>query len=80
MYMAWLGTDASAAAARIGARTTGTPGWIRPDGKPFTSSLADLLAGTIYYPAADRRKRERCRGGEPPDGCCDRVAGSDDGL
>jgi len=49
-YMAWLGTDASDAAARIAARTTGTPGWVRPDHKPFTRSLADLLAGTIYFP------------------------------
>jgi hypothetical protein len=49
-YMAWLGTDTSDAAARIAANTNGTPGWVRPDGKPFTSSLADLQAGTVYFP------------------------------
>ena len=49
-YMAWLGTDVNDAAARIAARTSGSPGWVRPDGKPFTRSLADLVAGTIYYP------------------------------
>ena len=49
-YMAWLGTDVNDAAARIAARTTGSPGWVRPDHKPFTRSLTDLLAGTIYFP------------------------------
>jgi hypothetical protein len=49
-YMAWLGVDENAAAARIAAHTMGAPGWVRPDGKPFARSLAKLTAGEIFYP------------------------------
>jgi len=49
-YMAWLGVDENDAAARIAARTTGAPGWVRSDGRPFARSLATLMAGEVFYP------------------------------
>jgi hypothetical protein len=51
VWRAWLSTSASTtnitAPAHVGASTTG---WILLDGSPFVSSMADLLAGKIYYP------------------------------
>lgn len=45
-YIAWLSTSTAAA----GSRLTGD-GWIRPDGKPFARTRAELLAGyTLYVP------------------------------
>src|SRR5262245_44061370 len=45
-YVAWVSTPTKAAKDRLGA----AQGWIRPDGKPFASSLPDLVAGRILYP------------------------------
>ncbi|HVO17871.1 MAG TPA: InlB B-repeat-containing protein [Anaeromyxobacter sp.] len=48
-YKAWLstsGTDEVDAIARLGAAS----GWVRPDGKPFVDTIADLASGNILYP------------------------------
>ncbi len=48
-YVAWLstsGTPTIHAKDRLG----GARGWIRPDGRPFTDTVADLTSGKIYYP------------------------------
>jgi hypothetical protein len=51
VWKAWLSTSAATtninAATHVGASATG---WIRVDGKPITTSMANLLAGKIYYP------------------------------
>jgi hypothetical protein len=51
VWKAWMSTSAATtninAATHVGASTTG---WIRSDGKPFATSMANLLAGKIYYP------------------------------
>src|SRR5439155_16338708 len=51
-YVAWLSTSAVAAPSRLVLPGTANParGWIRPDGRPVTDRISDLLAGTIYYP------------------------------
>jgi hypothetical protein len=50
-WKAWLSTSAATtnidASAHVG---TSTPGWIRPDGRPFASSMANILAGKLIYP------------------------------
>ena len=50
-WRAWLSTSAATtninAADHVGASTTG---WIRVDGRPFATSLTNLLAGKILYP------------------------------
>jgi hypothetical protein len=45
-YVAYLSTSDTDAIDRL----AGSRGWIRPDGKPFVDSLADLAAGHILYP------------------------------
>ncbi len=51
VWKAWLSTSSATtninAATHIGASTTG---WIRVDGRPFVTSIANLLAGKMYYP------------------------------
>ena len=51
VWKAWLSTSAATtninAATHVGASTTG---WIRIDGRPFATSMANLQAGKIYYP------------------------------
>jgi hypothetical protein len=51
VWRVWLSTSAATtninAATHVGSSTTG---WIRPDGRPFATSTANLLAGKIYYP------------------------------
>jgi hypothetical protein len=50
-WRAWLATSPSTtninAATHVGASTTG---WLRPDGRPFATSMSNLIAGQIYYP------------------------------
>jgi hypothetical protein len=50
-WSAWLATSAATtninAASHVGASTTG---WIRVDGRPFATSMTNLLAGKIFYP------------------------------
>jgi hypothetical protein len=46
-WKAWLATTNINAATHVGSSTTG---WIRVDGRPFATSMANLLAGQIYYP------------------------------
>ncbi len=50
-WKAWMSTSSATtninAATHVGASTTG---WIRVDGKPMATSMANLLAGKIYYP------------------------------
>jgi hypothetical protein len=45
-YRAWLSVTAETAPGRMG---TGR-GWIRPDGQPVASTLADLTSGNHLYP------------------------------
>ena len=45
-YRAWLSTSAIGASARF----AGASGWVRTDGKPFANTIAQLVAGQIYYP------------------------------
>lgn len=45
-YVAWFSTSTTSASSRLGAAR----GWVRPDGAPFADTLADILAGRIYYP------------------------------
>jgi len=51
VWKAWLSTSSATtninAATHVGASTTG---WIRVDGRPIATSMANLLAGKIYYP------------------------------
>jgi hypothetical protein len=50
-WKAWLSTSAATtninAATHVGASATG---WIRVDGRPVATSMANLVAGKIYYP------------------------------
>jgi len=50
-WKAWMATSRATtninAATHVGRSTTG---WIRTDGRPFATSMANLLAGKIYYP------------------------------
>lgn len=46
-YRAWLSTGTVNAIDRLGSAS----GWVRPDGRPFANSRADLAAGRIFYPA-----------------------------
>ncbi len=45
-YRAWLSSDTTSVASRLGTAS----GWIRPDGKPFSLSQADLYQGREIYP------------------------------
>lgn len=45
-FVAWLSSDTVAAADRL----AGSQGWVRADGRPFVSSVEDLLAGRIFHP------------------------------
>ena len=45
-YRAWLSTPSVNAIARLGSAR----GWVRPDGKPFADTTADIAAGKIFYP------------------------------
>ena len=45
-YRAWLSTTTVNAIDRLGTAS----GWVRPDGRPFVNSRADLVAGRIFYP------------------------------
>jgi len=45
-YVAWLSTSTSSALSRL----NGASGWVRPDGKPFLNSVADLLFSKVFYP------------------------------
>jgi len=50
-WKAWLST--SAATTNINATThvgNSTTGWVRIDGRPFATSMANLISGTIYFP------------------------------
>jgi hypothetical protein len=47
-YVAWLSTSTTNAIDRI----AGARGWVRPDGRPFADTPADIEAGRIWYPAA----------------------------
>lgn len=47
-YRAWLSTTTVNAVDRLGTAR----GWVRPDGKPFADTIANLVAGKIYYPLA----------------------------
>ena len=45
-YVAWLSDESVDAKARLGSAR----GWVRPDGRPFADSVADLLSGEIFMP------------------------------
>ncbi len=45
-YRAWLSSDTTSVASRLGTAS----GWIRPDGKPFALSQSDLYQGREIYP------------------------------
>jgi hypothetical protein len=45
-YVAWLSTAAAGAASRLGS----AKGFVRPDGKPFANTVADILANKLFYP------------------------------
>ncbi len=45
-FVAWLSSDTVAAPDRL----AGSQGWVRADGRPFVSSVEDLLAGRIFHP------------------------------
>lgn len=45
-FVAWLSSDTVAAPERL----AGSQGWVRADGRPFVSSVEDLLAGRIFHP------------------------------
>jgi hypothetical protein len=45
-YRAWLSTPDTDARDRLG----GARGWVRPDGKPFASDLAQIAAGAFHHP------------------------------
>src|SRR5690606_37464596 len=42
-YVAWLSDDTVSAIDRL----SGSRGWVRPDGRPFVDTLADLESGII---------------------------------
>jgi hypothetical protein len=45
-YVAWLSTNSVNAKDRLG----NARGWVRKDGLPFVDTVADLIAGNLYYP------------------------------
>jgi hypothetical protein len=45
-YVAWLSTSGTNAISKLGSAS----GWVRSDGKPFTSDPASLASGVIYFP------------------------------
>lgn len=45
-YKAWLSTATVNANSRFGSAS----GWVRPDGKPFANTVADVGNGKIFYP------------------------------
>lgn len=47
-YVAWLSTSQTSAIDRL----AGARGWVRPDGRPFADTPADIAAGRIWYPAS----------------------------
>jgi hypothetical protein len=47
-YVAWLSTSKTSAIDRL----AGARGWVRPDGRPFADTPADIAAGRIWYPAS----------------------------
>ncbi len=51
-YRAWVSTASTNAKDRLVIPGTSTQarGWIRPDGRPFADSVADITAGKTFYP------------------------------
>jgi hypothetical protein len=47
-YVAWLSSASQNARDRLG----GARGWVRIDGKPVADTLADLVAGKLWFPIA----------------------------
>src|ERR1019366_7250947 len=45
-YAPWLATSTVSATTALGAAR----GWVRPDGLPFTDTLAGLAKGQVFYP------------------------------
>ena len=45
-YRAWLSTSTVNAIDRLGSAS----GWVRPDGKPFVNSVAEIAQGKVLYP------------------------------
>ena len=45
-YVAWLSTSTVNAKDRLGTAR----GWVRPDGKPFTDRVSDLIDNKVFYP------------------------------
>lgn len=45
-YVAWF-SDANRSALSL---LTGSSGWVRPDGKPFANTPADIASGQLFYP------------------------------
>ncbi len=45
-YVAWVSSSTVNAVTQV----TGSRGWVRPDGKPVVDTVADILAGNIWYP------------------------------
>lgn len=45
-FVAWLPDGDLTASQRLGSAR----GWVRPDGRPFTDRVADLVEGRIFYP------------------------------
>lgn len=45
-YVAWVSSGSGAAAGRLGTAR----GWVRPDGRPFADTVADLIGSTTFYP------------------------------
>jgi hypothetical protein len=49
-YLAWVSTATESAIRRLLAVGPEARGWVRPDGAPFTDSIADLFGGRILFP------------------------------
>jgi hypothetical protein len=45
-YVAWLSTSTVNAVDRL----AGSRGWVRADGRPFVDTVAELVAGKMFYP------------------------------
>lgn len=45
-YVAWLSSPTVDAVTRLGSAR----GWVRPDGRPVVDTVADLVAGRLFYP------------------------------
>lgn len=45
-FVAWLPDGDQTAPQRLGSAR----GWVRPDGRPFTDRVVDLLEGRVFYP------------------------------